>query len=202
MGKKSNKTTSKTVYGNTTTTNPYVTSQTTNNGTATAFNKGTAFDTINNFVNNNMGSLLESYINPSLNSVTNKAKMNAFINNLNSESNKAMENNIINPLSARNMVRSSQATNMYNNLAAQNASNIANYTNDLLSSSQADAESMLKTLLYAYMSGYNTLASTQAQSLQASQGNSTSTQSGKTSGMDTSDMMNMALQIALLSQGL
>ena len=33
MGKKSNKTTNKTVYGNTTTTNPYVTSQTNNNGT-------------------------------------------------------------------------------------------------------------------------------------------------------------------------
>ena len=30
MGKKSNKTVSSTVYGNTTTTNPYVTSQTTN----------------------------------------------------------------------------------------------------------------------------------------------------------------------------
>ena len=106
MGKKSSSTTSKTVYGNTTTTNPYVTSQSTNKGTATAFNKGTAFDTINNFVNKNMGSILDSYINPSLNSVTNKAKMNAFINNLNAESNKSFENNIINPLSARNMVRS------------------------------------------------------------------------------------------------
>ena len=202
MGKKSNSTTSKTVYGNTTTTNPYVTSHTTNNGTATVFNKGTAFDTINNFVNNNMGSILDSYINPNLNTVTNKAKMNAFINNLNAESNKSFENNIINPLSARNMVRSSQATNMYNNLAAQNTSNIANFTNDLLANSQADAESMLKTLLYAYISGYNTLASTQAQSLQASQGNSTSTQIGKTSGMDTSDMMNIALQVALLAAGI
>ena len=149
-----------------------------------------------------MGSILDSYINPSLNTVTNKAKMNAFINNLNAESNKSFENNIINPLSARNMVRSSQATNMYNNLAAQNTSNIANFTNDLLANSQADAESMLKTLLYAYISGYNTLASTQAQSLQASQGNSTSTQNGKTSGMDTSDMMNIALQVALLAAGI
>ena len=39
MGKKSNKTTSKTVYGNTTTTNPYVTSKTTNSGTTSKFNK-------------------------------------------------------------------------------------------------------------------------------------------------------------------
>ena len=58
MGKKSNKTTNKTVYGSTTTTNPYVTSQTNNSGTVTTFNPGTAYDTINNFViNNTRGSL-------------------------------------------------------------------------------------------------------------------------------------------------
>ena len=49
MGKKSKKTTSKTVYGNTTTTNPFVTSQTTNKGTTSTFNPGTAFDTVNKF---------------------------------------------------------------------------------------------------------------------------------------------------------
>ena len=46
MGKKSTKTTSKTVYGNTTTTNPYVTSKTTNTGTVSNFNPNTTFDTI------------------------------------------------------------------------------------------------------------------------------------------------------------
>ena len=51
MGKKSSKTTNKTVYGNTTTTNPYVTSQTNNSRTATSFNQGSAFDSINKFVN-------------------------------------------------------------------------------------------------------------------------------------------------------
>ena len=63
MGKKSTKTTNKTVYGNTNTVNPYVSSQTTNNGTATVFNPGSAYDTINNFVNSNMNSVLESYLN-------------------------------------------------------------------------------------------------------------------------------------------
>ena len=51
MGKKSTaktSTTNKTIYGNTTTSNPYVTSQTNNNGTTTYFNSGTAFDSINN----------------------------------------------------------------------------------------------------------------------------------------------------------
>ena len=132
MGKKSEKTTNKTVYGNTTTTNPYVTSQTTNKGTVSAFNPGTAYDTINNFVNANTEKLLDEYLNPTLNSVTNQSKMNSFMNNLNAQTSQNLENNIINPLSNRNMVRSSQATNMYNNLAQTNASQIAEYANNLL----------------------------------------------------------------------
>ena len=132
MGKKSSKTTNKTVYGNTTTTNPYVTSQTTNQGTTTNFKKGTAFDTINNFVNNNMNNLLDQYLNPNLNSTTNKAKLNAYTNTLNTESAKNLENTIINPLSNRNMIRSSQATNMYNNLANTNTANLFMAKSNLL----------------------------------------------------------------------
>ena len=94
MGKKSTKTTDKTVYGNTTTLNPYVNSQTTNKGTVTNFNDGTAFDAVNKFVNTNMGNLLDAYLNPSLNTTTNQAKMNSFINNLNSQTLKNVENNI------------------------------------------------------------------------------------------------------------
>ena len=86
MGKKSSKTTSSTVYGNTTTTNPYVTSKTDNKGTVSTFNSGSAFDVINNFVNNNMDELLEQYLNPTLNSVTNRAKMNAFTDALSANS--------------------------------------------------------------------------------------------------------------------
>ena len=201
MGKKSTKTTSKTVYGNTTTTNPYVTSNTTNKGTTSVFNKGNAFDTINNFVNKNMDSLLDEYLNPSLNSVTNKSKMDSFVNNLNSETAKNLENNIINPLSNRNMIRSSQASNLYNNLAQTNASQIAGYANELLGNSQKETASLLSNLMLMYMNGYNALADTQRQSLSTSQGNAKKTQTTTENGMDMSQMAQMAIQIAMLAAG-
>ena len=199
MGKKSTKTTNKTIYGDTTTMNPYVTSQTNNSGTATSFNQGSAFDSINKFVNNNMDSLLNQYLNPSLNSVTNQAKMNAFTDALNAQTSKNLENNIINPLSNRNMIRSSQATNLYKNLAQNNANQVANYANELLSTSQADMSSALKDLMLLYMNGYNVLSDTQKQSLSASQGNATKTQKSTESGMDASQILNMALQMAMLA---
>ena len=199
MGKKSTKTTNKTVYGNTTTTNPYVTSQTTNNGTTSVLNPNTAFSSVNDFVNNNMGNLLEEYLNPTLNSVTNQAKMKSFINSLNSESAKSLENNIINPLSNRNMVRSSQATNMYNKLAQNNASQIANYTNDLLASSQDDMAKVLSNLMLLYMNGYSAVSDNQRQSLSTSQGNATSSQKTVESSDMASQMAQLALQIAMSS---
>lgn len=197
MGKKSSKTTSNTVYGNTTTTNPYVTSQTTNSGTTSSFNKGTAFDTINNFVNNNMSSLLDEYLNPTLNSVTNQSKMNSFVDALNTQTSKNLENNIINPLSQRNMVRSSQATNMYNNLAQTNANQIGNYANELLANSQSDTASLLTNLMLLYMYGYNAISDNQSQSLATSQGNATTTQKNTESSNLTSQMMQMATTIAM-----
>ncbi len=197
MGKKSNKTTNKTVYGDTTTTNPYVTSNTNNLGTVTAFNKGTAFDTINNFVNQNMNSMLDQYLNPTLNSVTNQAKMNSYMNTLNQESAKALENNIINPLSNRRMIRSSQASNLYNNLAQTNAAQIADYANQTLATSQEDMGKLLNNLMLLYMNGYTAAADTQNQSLSTSQGNATTTQSNASSGIDSSQMLQLALQIAL-----
>lgn len=199
MGKKSSKTTSKTVYGNTTTTNPYATSQTTNNGTVTTLNPGTALASINDFVNANMDKLLEEYMNPTLNSTTNQAKMNSYINTLNTETAKNLENNIINPLSNRNMVRSSQATNMYNNLASTNANAIGNYANELLSTSQSDTASMLSNLLLMYMNGYNVASDTQRQSLSASQGNSTTTSKTTQSGDLTSQILGTAMQMAMLA---
>ena len=199
MGKKSKKTTTQTVYGNTTTTNPFVTSNTTNSGTTSNFNKGTAFDTINNFVNNNMGNLLDEYLNPTLNSVTNQAKMNAYINALTSQSAKNLENNIINPLSNRNMIRSSQATNLYKNLAENNASQIGNYANELLGNSQAETTKVLSNLMLMYMNGYNAISDNQKQSLATSQGNATQTNKTSESGMDSTQMMQMALQIAMMA---
>lgn len=197
MGKKSSKTTNSTVYGNTTTTNPYVTSQTTNSGTATVFNPNTAFNSINSFVNNNMDSLLDQYLNPTLNSVTNQSKLKSYANTISAESAKNLENNIINPLSNRNMIRSSQATNMYNNMAQDNANKISTYANELLSNSQQDTANMLSDLMLLYMNGYNAIADNQRQSLSTSQGNSTKTSTTTQSENFASQMMQMATQVAM-----
>jgi hypothetical protein len=203
MGKKSNKTSSKTVYGSTTTTNPYVTSQTTNKGTVSIFNPGTAYDTLNNFVNTNTEKLLDEYLNPSLYSVTNQAKINSFMNSLNSQTNQNLENNIINPLSNRNMIRSSQATNMYNNLAQTNASQIAEYNNQLLANSQNETAKVIGNLLLWYLNGYNAIANNQQESLATSQGNANKSQTvTNNSLMDTAQILQMAMQLAMQNQEL
>ena len=124
MGKKS-QTTTNTVYGNTTTKNPYAWAKTDNSGTLSGFQDKTALNSVYNFVNNSIDSLLDQYLNPTLNSSVNQAKMNSFVNTLNSQTKKNLENNIINPLSARNMLRSSQASDLYKNLSNQNASSLA-----------------------------------------------------------------------------
>ena len=140
MGKKS---TSTTVYGNTKTTNPYAYAKTNNSGTTAGFQNNTALNSVYNFVNKSIDSLLEEYLNPNPYSTTNKAKLNSFTNTLNNESYKNLENNIINPLSNRNMIRSSQAFDLYKSLLNQNNSAIANYANDLLSSSQDNTAKIL-----------------------------------------------------------
>ena len=173
MGKKSS-TTSK-VYGNTTTSNPYATATTNNSGTTAAFQPGTALDSVYNFVNNNINSLLDEYLNPSLDSATNQAKLNEYTNTLATESLKNLENNIINPLSNRNMIRSSQATDMYENLSDANTDSLSSYINELLSESQDNTASVLNNLLSAYMLGYNVISDMQNQSLQTSAGNATTT---------------------------
>ena len=183
MGKQSQNSTSTTskIYGNTTTNNPYASATTNNSGTTANFQPGTALDSIYNFVNKNMDSLLDEYLNPNLNSTTNQAKLNAYTNKLNSETYKNLENNIINPLSNRNMVRSSQATDLYKNLSDQNASSLSSYINDLLADSQENTASMMNNLLAAYMQGYNVISDMQNQSLQTSAGNGTTTTNSSSS---------------------
>ena len=191
MGKQSQNSTSTTskIYGNTTTNNPYASATTNNSGTTANFQPGTALDSIYNFVNKNMDSLLDEYLNPNLNSTTNQAKLNAYTNKLNSETYKNLENNIINPLSNRNMVRSSQASDLYKNLSDQNASSLSSYINDLLADSQENTASMMNNLLAAYMQGYNVISDMQNQSLQTSAGNGTTTTNSSSSsnglGMST-----------------
>lgn len=199
MGKKSKKTSTRTVYGKTTTTNPYVTSTTDNSGTVSSFKNNTALSSINKFVNKNMNTLLNEYLNPTLNSTVNRAKMNSFADNLSAMSAASLENDIINPLSKRNMIRSSQTTNMYNKLAQNNANQIASYAQELLANSQKDTAAMLANLMLLYMNGYDVLNDTQKQSLATSKGNASSTNTlGNTNIIDTSDIMQRATQAAML----
>ena len=174
MGSKSNSTsTLKNIYADTTTSNPYAYSRTNNTGTVSGFQDNTALNSVYNFVNKNINSLLDEYLTPNLNSVRNQAKLNTFTKNLEQQTKNNLENNIINPLSSRNMIRSSQASDLYKNLAGQNATSTADYINNLLSDSQSNTAQMLSNLLSYYMLGANLLNNMQSHSLNSSSGNST-----------------------------
>lgn len=177
MGKKSSTTTTSTVYGNTTTSNPYAYSKTDNNGTIAGFQNGTAFQTIYDFVNKNAESLLNEYLKPTLNSAVNQAKLKTFSNTLAQQTKNNFENNIINPLSNRNMIRSSQAGDLYKNLTNQNQAAISNFVTGLMANSQADTAKMLTNLLSYYILGASYLSDLQNNSLKASSGNASKTAS-------------------------
>jgi len=167
--------TSSTTYKDTTTSNPYVTSHTTNKGTTTTLQPNTAISKLYNFSNANIDNLLNEYLNPSLDTATNRAKMDLFQRELDDTTRQNLENNIIAPLSQRNMIRSSQATDLYNNLAKQNNRAIADYASNLLASSQADTGNIVNNLMNMVLQGYNVISGNQAQSLQTSSGNATRT---------------------------
>ena len=164
---------SNTTYKNTTTTNPYVTSQTTDKGTTTTLQPNTALSSVYDFTNANIGNLLNEYLNPSMDTAVNKAKMNEF----NKVQRQNLENNIISPLAGRNMIRSSQATDMYNNLNNQ----AADYANSLIANSQADTANIINNLMNYALQGYNVISGNQAQSLNTSMGNASKTSSGSSS---------------------
>lgn len=138
-----------------------------------SFPEGSAFDTINNFVNDNIAQLLYGYLNPSLNTTTNKALLQNYTKYLDGMANRNFENNVVNQLSKRNMIRSSQATNMYNNFSNNLSDNISNYIDSLLAQSQKNSADMINNLMNNYMSGVNSLYRNQALALQGSLGNGT-----------------------------
>lgn len=177
---------SRTTYNTTTTSNPYVTSTTNNGGTVTKLQPGTALSTIYDFTNANMGNLLNEYLNPSLDSATNQAQLQAYTKTLNDETRKSLENNIINPLSQRNMVRSSQATDLYNHLAKQQNDAISDYTANLLSNSQNNTANIINNLMNMALQGYNVVSGNQAQSLSTSAGNANRNTTGSGSSSSSS----------------
>lgn len=172
---------STTSYKTTTTSNPYVTSTTTNNGTTTKLQPNTALSTVYNFTNNNIDKLLNDYLNPSIDTAQNQAQLNAYTKTLNEQTRKSLENNIIAPLSQRNMLRSSQATDLYNNLANKQSDAISDYTANLLSNSQNNSASIINNLMNLAFQGYNVVSGNQAQSLNTSSGNATTNSTGKSS---------------------
>lgn len=174
MGKNSSNTTSTTsstpTFINTNTTNPYYQTITDRNGNTTnKFIKGTAGETAYNFVNQNISGLLRDYLNPTLDSTTNQAKLASF----NKQQQQNLQNNIINPLANNNMVRSSQASNMYNNLSNQSA----DYTNKLLAESQANTWDMINNLVNLYTMGYTGANNDVSTALKAATGNNSTTSS-------------------------
>ena len=189
-----------TTLGNTTTSNPYVTSTTNNSGTTSTFAPGSALDTLNSFVNDNITGLLQNYMNPTIDDTTNQAKLNSFTKNLNEESQKSFENNIINPLSSRNMIRSSQATDMYNQMQENINDSISDYTMELLGSSQENAAAMLSNLMGLYLNGYNIISNNQSQSLSTSSANAQKDSYGSATNSSKQDAN--AMDYINMAQGL
>ena len=174
MGKsKSNNSSSSTstpTFINTNTTNPYYQTTTNKDGTTTNnFVAGTAGQKTYDFVNENISGLLNNYLNPSLNDTTTQAKLNAF----NQQQQADLQNNIINPLANNNMIRSSQATNMYKNLSNQSA----DYTNQLITESQDNTWNMINNLMNLYATGYQGASGDVATALGSAVGSNSKTSS-------------------------
>lgn len=174
MGKsKSNNessTTTKPTFSASSQTNPYFQTRTDDKGNTTSnFVQGSAGETAYNYVNKHIGNLLNNYLTPSLNNPTDQAKLAEF----NKVQQQNLQNNIINPLTTNNMVRSSQATNMYNNLSNQSA----DYANQLLADSQDNTWNMINNLMSLYSTGYTGSSNEIGNALQASVGSSQNTKS-------------------------
>lgn len=172
---------SNTTYKNTTTTNPYVTSTTTNKGTTTKLQPNTALSSVYNYTNDNINNLLDQYLNPSLDNTTSQAQLDAYTKTLSKETRKNLENNVINPLAQRNMIRSSQATDMYNNLANTQNEAISDYATSLMANNQTNTANIINNLMNLAFQGYNVISGNQAQSLNTSSGNASKTSSGSSS---------------------
>ena len=150
---------------------PYVTVHTDSGGTTSSFNKGTWFGDINDYANQNASQMLEEWRNPNLNSATNQAKIQAYNKQVDTNTRNALENNIIAPLSQRNMIRSSQATNMYNGLAKSLADNYDTFITNLLANSSEETGKMIDQLTNWYMQGHNVLNQAEQNAINQASGN-------------------------------
>ena len=131
--------------------------------------------------NQDFQGLYDEWKNPSLDSATNQARIAAYNKEMGKNYNSLLQNDIINPLVNSNMLRSSQATNMYNNAANQLADKYNDFTTDLLASSEENAYNRLKALYEAYAQGQAALAGDYNSAIQMANGNQSTISSGNTS---------------------
>lgn len=147
---------SRVTYTPTTTNTPYATIYTDNNGTNTVLKDGAMKD-VYDFTNANMAGMLEEWKNPTLDTATNQAKIKAYNKVMNKNALTNLENNIIQPLSQRNMIRSSQATDLYKGLNNSLVDKYDDFVTQLLANSQTETGNMINQLQNWYLQGQNTL---------------------------------------------
>ena len=132
--------------------NPYYKTTTGEDGRVnTSLAKGTALYTTNKYVNNNIGKLLKQYNKPNLNDPQLQANLALYKQNLADTADENLSNNILNPLLTNNMIRSSQATNMYNNMNNQMQKNISDYSKELI----ANARDLYGSMIDRYQNLYS-----------------------------------------------
>ncbi len=130
--------------------------------------------------NRDFNQFYDEWKNPSLDSVTNQARIAAYDKEMNKGLQNDYYNNILNPLANSNMLRSSQATNMYNNLTNQALEKRNDFTNNLLAQSEENAYNRLKALYDAYAQGQAAMSGDLNSAIQMANGNSTSKGSSTT----------------------
>lgn len=144
---------SKVEYAPVTSSTPYATATTSKYGNSATLNP--FLTQMNTKIENTIPGLVDTLLNPSLDNPTTKAKQNLFYRQFNEDSNKAFENNLINPLSKRNMLRSSAATNLFNSFADSQNKQIANFNDQLIADNQTDTTNLINTLMNYYLTGSN-----------------------------------------------
>lgn len=150
MGGKKSK---KVEYAPVTSSSPYATAYTSKSGNSATLNP--FLTQMNTKIENTIPGLIDTLLNPSLDNPTTKAKQNLFYRQFNEDSNKAFENNLINPLSKRNMLRSSAATNLFNSFADSQNKQIANFNDNLIANNQTDTTNLINSLMNYYLTGSN-----------------------------------------------
>ena len=139
-------------YASTTSANPYATA--TVNKAGNSYQLNDFLTGMNSTVENTLPGLYNQLLNPSLDSATNQAKMNEFMNQVNSNSYQQFENNL-NSLQQRGMLRSSAVNDMANKLSQYQTDQIGSYANNLLANNVTDTTNLINTFLNQYQLGAN-----------------------------------------------